>query len=182
MNKRITVLVTAALLLGQPLVFAADWRTVSSETYTLLWKDLTYTQLKVDPKQALPESGDILDSTYAKQILIEYKVGVSAERFRKMTNKALEDAFSAEGLAAAAEDIARFCTWYIAVEKGDRYQLTWLPKEGLTLAMNDAELGTISSSESASLILSVWLGRAAVSEDQRDTMLAAWRKALANNK
>lgn len=182
MNKRITVLVTAALLLGQSWVFAADWRTVSSETYTLLWKDLTYTQLKVDPKQTLPESGDILDPAYAKQILIEYKVGVSAERFRKMTNKALADAFSAEELAGAAEDIARFCTWYIDVEKGDRYQLTWLPKKGLTLAMNDAELGTISSSESAALILSVWLGRAAVSEDQRDTMLAAWQKALVNNR
>ena len=99
-----------------------------------------------------------------------------------MTNKALDDAFSAEELAAAAEDIARFCTWYIAVEKGDSYQLTWLPKEGLTLTMNDTDLGTINSSESAALILSVWLGRAAVSEDQRDTMLAAWRKALANNK
>lgn len=182
MNKHLKVFVTAVLLLGQSWVFAADWRTVSSETYTLLWKDLTFTQLKIDPNQAFPQSGDILDPTYAKQILIEYKVGVSAERFRKMTNKALADAFSPEELAAAAEDIARFCTWYIAVEKGDRYQLTWLPKEGLTLAMNDAELGTISSSESASIILSVWLGRAAVSEDQRDTMLAAWRQALANNK
>lgn len=182
MNKHIKVFLAAAMLFSHSLVFAADWRTVSSETYTLLWKDLTFTQLKVDPNQKFPESGDILDPAYAKQILIEYKVGVSAERFRKMTNKALDDAFSAEELAAAAEDIARFCTWYIAVEKGDSYQLTWLPKEGLTLTMNDTDLGTINSSESAALILSVWLGRAAVSEDQRDTMLAAWRKALANNK
>lgn len=155
--------------------FAVDWRTVSSETYTLLWKDLTFTQLQVDPVQARPENADILDPAYAKQIIIEYKVGVSADRFKKMTNKALEGAFSETELAPAAADIARFSSWYLAVEKGDRYRLTWLPGSGLGLYLNDKPLGVITAPESAALILSVWLGRAAVSEEQRDTMLAAWR-------
>jgi hypothetical protein len=161
---------------------ATDWRTVSSETYTLLWKDLTFTQLQVDPEQALPENADILDPRYAKQVIIEYKVGVSAERFQKMTHKALDGAFSEKELAPVSEDIARFSSWYLPVEKGDHYRLSWVPKSGLGLYLNDKPLGTIESPESAAIILSVWLGRAAVSEDQRDTMLAAWRKALADNK
>ncbi|MBW2940950.1 chalcone isomerase family protein [Zhongshania aquimaris] len=171
-------LMMAGVIFMQSVAQATEWQTVSSETYTLLWKDLTFTRLQVDPQQALPENGDILNPSYAKQIIIEYKVGVSAERFQKMTNKALEGAFSEQELAPAAADIARFCSWYLAVEKGDHYQLTWVPDEGLGLALNGRQLGIVSSPESAAIILSVWLGRAAVSEEQRDTMLAAWREAL----
>ncbi|WP_269620153.1 chalcone isomerase family protein [Zhongshania sp. BJYM1] len=163
------------LLSIHPLVFAANWQTVSGETYTLLWKDLTYTELQVDPEQAKPANFDILDISYAKQIIIEYKLGVSADRFRKMTLKALDGAYNEQELSRAADDINRFCSWYLGVEKGDQYRLTWLPEQGLGLYLNDKQLGMIASPESAALILSVWLGRAAVSEDQRDTMLAAWR-------
>jgi hypothetical protein len=169
-----SVLVTL-ILTTHSAAFSLDWRTVSSETYTLLWKDLTFTQLQVDPGQAQPKNADILAPAYAKQIIIEYKVGVSADRFKKMTNKALEGAFSQVELAPVADDIARFSNWYLAVEKGDRYRLTWLPSSGLGLYLNDKPLGVITAPESAALILSVWLGRAAVSEEQRDNMLAAWR-------
>lgn len=107
-------------LVSTPLMAAENWRTVSAETFSLLWKDLTYTRLQVDPQQALPTSGDILTPDYAKQIIIEYKVGVSAERFRSMTDKALTGAYSAAELAPAKADIALFSSWYKSVEKGDR--------------------------------------------------------------
>ena len=165
-------------LLPMHVLAAASWHTVSAETFSLLWKDLTYTQLQVDPQQALPLSGDILTPDYAKQIIIEYKVGVSAARFRKMTQTALTDAYSAEELAGATADIAHFCDWYKSVEKGGQYRLTWRPELGLRLYFNDEYLGEIRDPNAAALILSVWLGRAAVSESQRDIMLAAWRQSL----
>lgn len=175
-------LLSFLLLLGvlpSTLAAADGWRTVSAETFSLLWKDLTYTRLQVDPQQAFPESGDILAPDYAKQIIIEYKVGVSAERFRSMTKKALEGAYAPAELAAATEDIALFSSWYKSVEKGDQYRLAWRPEQGLQLYLNASYLGAIRNPNSAALILSVWLGRAAVSESQRDTMLAKWRATLA---
>ncbi|MDF1692588.1 MAG: chalcone isomerase family protein [Zhongshania sp.] len=166
------------VILPSQLLAADNWRTVSAETFSLLWKDLTYTRLQVDPVQALPVDGDILEPSYAKQIIIKYKIGVSAERFRGMTNKALANSYSAEELSAAAADIARFCSWYKSVEKGDQYHLAWRPEQGLQLSLNQELLGVIRDPNSAALILSVWLGRAAVSESQRDSMLAAWRVAV----
>jgi len=173
----ISLLLQPAILPSQ-LLAADNWRTVSAETFSLLWKDLTYTRLQVDPVQALPVDGDILEPSYAKQIIIKYKIGVSAERFRGMTNKALANSYSAEELSAAAADIARFCSWYKSVEKGDQYHLAWRPEQGLQLSLNQELLGVIRDPNSAALILSVWLGRAAVSESQRDSMLAAWRVAV----
>lgn len=164
------------------LLAAANWQTVSSEYFSLLWKKITYTQLQVDPQQALPDAGDILAPEYAKQIIIEYKIGVSAERFRDMTEKALAGAYSQAELLPAAGDIARFSSWYQDVEKGDKYRLAWRPAQGLQLYLNDTYLGVIDDPNSAALILSVWLGPAAVSESQRDTMLAAWRRARTNTK
>lgn len=176
--QRLAVLLLYAVMSG-PLMAQENWRTVSAETFSLLWKDLTFTRLQVDPRQALPSGGDILKPDYAKQIIIEYKVGVSAERFRNMTEKALASTYTEAELAPAAADIAEFSSWYKSVERGDRYRLSWQPDIGLQLYLNDAYLGVIQDPHSAALILSVWLGKAAVSESQRDTMLAAWRSAIA---
>jgi hypothetical protein len=172
------LLLTLFGIASSGLLAASTWETVSSEHFSLLWKKITYTQLQVDPRQALPEAGDILAPDYAKQIIIEYKIGVSAERFRTMTEKALAGAYSEAELRPAAGDIARFSSWYQDVEKGDQYRLAWRPEQGLQLHLNEAYLGTIHNPNSAALILSVWLGPAAVSESQRDTMLMAWRQVL----
>tara|TARA_R110001583_G_scaffold461_2_gene4291 strand:- start:426 stop:989 length:564 start_codon:yes stop_codon:yes gene_type:complete len=174
------LLLMFAGLISAPVMAVENWRTVSAETFSLLWKDLTYTRLQVDPQQALPASGDILAPDYAKQIIIEYKVGVSAERFRSMTDKALTGAYSPAELAPAKADIALFSSWYKSVEKGQQYRLAWLPERGLQLYLNEEHLGAIQDPNAAALILSVWLGRAAVSESQRDTMLAAWRRVVAD--
>lgn len=173
----------AALLLiaslhATVLVAEESWQTVSKESFSLLWKEITETRLQVDRQQAWPVSGNILTPDYAKQIIIEYKVGVSAERFQSLTMKALTEAFTETELRTAMDDIVLFCTWYQDISKGDQYRLSWRPNTGLTLYLNEDPLGVIRDSESAMLILSVWLGRAAVSESQRDTMLAAWQKSF----
>ena len=156
---------------------ASEWTTVSSDTFKLLWKPITYTELQVDSAQSRPANADILDSGYAKRVVIEYKLDVSAERFSDMTQDALADAFDEAELAPYQQDVDRFCSWYLGVDKGDRYSLAWRPKRGLLLSHNDRELGVIENPDAAAMILSVWLGRAAVSESQRDAMLKDWRQA-----
>ena len=82
-------------------------------------------------------------------------------------------------MAPHRDDITRFNSWYLGVEKGDRYQLRWQTDVGLQLQHNDTVLGTLQDPEAAKLILSVWLGPAAVSESQRDRFLDAWQQELA---
>lgn len=173
-------LITFVCLLAAavPPVHAANWQTIAADSYKLLWKEITYTQLQVDTAQPAPVDGDILDPGYAKQIIIQYGLSVSAERFRKLAIDSLEEAYSENELAPHRDAINTFNNWYLGVEKGDKYRLSWQPSRGLSLHHNGERLGTLQAAEAAQVILSVWLGRAAVSGDQRDYFLKEWRGAI----
>jgi hypothetical protein len=157
---------------------AALWERVSGESYKILWKSLTFTELKIDPRQSMPAGGDILDPQYSKNIVIHYHLGVAAEHFRRLTLESLNSAYTEEELAAAKADIERFCSWYEDVNRGDSYSLSWRRDEGLLLSLNTRQLGNIIDPDAAALILSVWLGEAAVSGKQRDAILASWREGV----
>jgi len=148
---------------------------VNEARYSVLWKRITDVALYIDPSQSQPESGDILDPAYSKYLTIEYGLSVSAERFEKMSRDLLEDNWPADVLAANSEGIDTFCGWLRAVQKGDRYAVYWLPDSGLTLALNGEVQGSMASREASAIVLSLWLGRAAVSESQRDELLESWR-------
>lgn len=150
---------------------------VAEARYSVLWKRITDVALYVDTEQSAPES--ILDPDYAKYLTIEYGVSVSAERFEKMSRDLLAENWPEDTLARHAAAIDAFCDWLEAVESGDRYAVYWLPSQGLTLALNGRELGTLQNDPNgAAVVLSLWLGQAAVSESQRDELLAVWRRSL----
>lgn len=148
---------------------------VAEARYSILWKRITDVALYVDPGQPRPDGGNILDPDYAKYITIEYGLSVSAERFRKMSLDLLEDNWPQAELDENRESIDRFLGWLEGVKNGDRYAVYWLPEQGLSLALNGKVLGSLDSAEGAAVVLSLWLGRAAVSESQRDELLAIWR-------
>ena len=75
------------------------------------------------------------------------------------------------------DSVDTFCDWLQAVESGDRYAVYWLPDSGLTLALNGVTQGSLNDPAGAALVLSIWLGKAAISEGQRDELLAQWRQA-----
>lgn len=151
---------------------------VAQARYSLLWKTITEVALYVDPAQSAPEGGDILSPDYSKYLTIEYGVGVSAERFEKMSRDLLKENWPAEILAANSSAIDRFCSWLQSVEKGDRYAVYWTPQSGLSLALNGELKGSLASVEGAAIVLSLWLGRASVSEAQRDEILSDWRASF----
>ncbi|WP_372759112.1 chalcone isomerase family protein [Litorivivens sp.] len=149
---------------------------VAQARYSLLWKRITDVALYVDPAQVKPDS--ILEADYAKYLTIEYGVPVSAERFEKMSRDLLVEHWPEEVLARHRAAIDTFCDWLEGVKPGDRYAVYWLPSQGLTLALNDRPLGSLSGDpQGAAIVLSLWLGQAAVSEAQRDSLLQAWRTA-----
>ena len=148
---------------------------VAEARYSILWKRITDVALYVDPGQPRPADGDILDTGYAKYVTIEYGLTVSAERFREMSLELLEDNWPRAELDRNRESVDRFLGWLRGVKNGDRYAVYWLPGRGLSLALNGETLGTLGDAEGAAVVLSLWLGRAAVSESQRDELLAIWQ-------
>ena len=180
--KRLAVLITALklalLMLSAPLQ-AADLKQVAESEYKLFWKAITTARLAVDPEAKAPE--DILEPTYEKRLGIEYQIGVSKERFVKMAEDALEDNYSDQELAPHREAVNQFYDMLEAVSSGDRYQLHWQPGKGLQLLRNGKAVGLIESAAGSRLILSIWLGRAAISESQRDDVLKQWRSSLSQS-
>lgn len=147
---------------------------VAEARYSVLWKRITDVALYVDADKPKPADGDILNPDYAKYLTIEYGVSVSAERFEEMSRELIEENWPPGAVARQQAAIDRFCDWLQAVKEGDRYAVYWIPGKGLSLALNGEVQGTLADPEGAQIILSLWLGRAAVSKSQRDELLKSW--------
>ena len=141
--------------------------------YRLLWKTITDAALYVDPQRAQPQ--EILDESYEKLLIIEYGLGVSKDRFVKMAKDTLSEHWNASDLENNARELELFYSWMQDVEKGDRYAVHWHPEKGFFLRMNGKPVGDWQNPEAAKIILSIWLGQAAVSQSQRDDILKQWQ-------
>jgi hypothetical protein len=148
---------------------------VAEARYSLVWKRITDVALYVDSDQTVPAGSDILHADYIKYLTIEYGVSVSAERFEKMSRDLINDNWPAKMVSEQKDSINAFCGWLKNVKSGDRYSVYWIPEQGLSLALNDKVQGTLTNPVGAQVILSLWLGRAAVSASQRDVLLEQWR-------
>lgn len=164
------------MLLAATAAQAAELKQVAESEYRLFWKAITTARLSVAPNTPAPE--DILDPAYEKRLSIEYHIGVSKERFIKMAEDALQGSYGADELNPHRKAVQQFYGMLETVSSGDRYQLHWQPEKGLQLLRNGEPVGLIESKEGSRLILSIWLGRAAISESQRDDVLKQWRSSL----
>jgi len=73
------------------------------------------------------------------------------------------------------ETIETFNQAYKSVEKGDYYDLKFHPKEGLSLALNNTELATITDPEIGLAYLNIWFGKDAFSDSLKASLLKAER-------
>lgn len=169
----------AFMMLMATALQAGELKQVAESEYRLFWKAITTARLSVDIDAPAPEY--ILDPAYEKRLSIEYHIGVSKERFIKMAEDALQDSYSADELNPHRKAVQQFYGMLEAVSSGDRYQLHWQPNKGLQLLRNGGAVGLIESTEGSQLILSIWLGRAAISESQRDDVLKQWRSSLSQS-
>ena len=71
--------------------------------------------------------------------------------------------------------IEQFNQAYQPVKDGDYYDLSYHPKEGLTLALNGAQLATINDPEIGLAYLNIWFGKDAFSENLKAALLTPER-------
>lgn len=121
---------------------------------------------------------ELLDDV-PKRLEIEYFRGFSADDFVRSTEGLIRRNMGADVAARLAPEIAALNGLYRAVEPGDRYALTYLPGRGLTLALNDRELGTIPGEQFARAVFSMWLGPDPLDRSFRDELLAGVADELA---
>lgn len=110
-------------------------------------------------------------SDVAKRLELAYRIGISAEDFRKSGNEILTRNCAPEELAALQERLDRLNAAYQPVAAGDRYALTYVPGEGTTLSLNGNPLVTVEGADFAKAYFSIWLGQDPVKEDFRQDLL-----------
>jgi hypothetical protein len=59
------------------------------------------------------------------------------------------------------------------VEKGDHFQLTYLPGKGMVISVNGTEKGVIEGKDFSAALFSVWLGADPVDADLKKALLGA---------
>lgn len=107
----------------------------------------------------------------ARQLVLEYKVDITADQFRDSGNKFLERNVDETTLEAIQDRLERLNDAYVDVGKGDRYALAYLPGKGTTLLLNGEPLVTVEGADFARAYYTIWLGEDPVKDSFRDALV-----------
>ena len=120
------------------------------------------------------EENKAIDAALAdvgKKLVLHYFHPIKASDFAKATIKMIKKNVSPEAYDAMAPQIAQMNQLYQDVRPGDQYAATYIPGEGLELALNDQVLGTVPGKAFSKAYFSIWLGKHPVSESFRKDLL-----------
>ncbi|WP_428262901.1 chalcone isomerase family protein [Haliangium sp.] len=112
----------------------------------------------------------ILDAGQAKRIHLQLKRDVSRDDMVEALEKAFDKNAGAKKQALAGH-MKTFKTWLAKLDEGETMTFTYVPDEGLTVAINGKKKGTIANADFAWVIFSGWLGPKATDDDLRDELL-----------
>ncbi|MFO7725214.1 MAG: chalcone isomerase family protein [Oceanipulchritudo sp.] len=107
----------------------------------------------------------------AKQLVLEYRVEITAEEFRKSGSEFLRRNVDEKTLDSIQDRLERLHAAYVDVGKGDRYTLSYLPEKGTTLSLNGEPLVTVEGPDFAQAYYTIWLGENPVKDSFRDALL-----------
>ena len=107
-----------------------------------------------------------------KRLELRYFWDIAAEKFGKAAAPYLEANVNPKILAKIKERIDRINSLYLDVRKGDRYSLTYHPKKGLELALNNKVLGIIEGADFAKAYFSIWLGPFPLNKEFKNQLLS----------
>ena len=93
----------------------------------------------------------------AKRLEIHYLRDIRAADLVSVGNQTLIRQESPERLASLQERLDRINSWYVDVQAGDQYTLTYVPGVGCELALNGKKLGTIEGADFAQAYFGIWL-------------------------
>jgi len=106
-----------------------------------------------------------------KQLVLEYRVAISADDFARATEKKIRDSVSDEEFQRLLPKITALNRLYRDVVPNDRYALTYIPESGTVLTYNSTPLGTIEGHEFARAVFSIWIGANPIDKGFRDKLL-----------
>ncbi len=110
------------------------------------------------PSQVTAEN--ILEPNISKCLKLDYRVGLTVDKFKLATSKILKRQHSPEFLAKIKNPLDKLQKAYKAVEKGDSYTLCYNGKNQIMqLTINDENLVEIKSAELAKAYLGIWLSK-----------------------
>ena len=110
------------------------------------------------------------DGSKALEILYFWSIG--AKDFADAADAVLARTFAAAELAQLRPRIDQLHRAYRDVRPGDRYRLTYVPDEGLTLTLNGDPLVTVPGADFARAYFAIWLGPRPADEGLRADLLA----------
>ena len=105
-----------------------------------------------------------------KVLELYYFWDIDAPLFGEAADDLLARNHPPERIAALRSRLDRLHGLYRDVEEGDRYRLTYVPGDGMSLHHNDDFLGKIPGADFASDYFGIWLGDAPLNEAFRDQM------------
>ena len=105
-----------------------------------------------------------------RRIEARYFRDVSAAKLNELAEVVLGDVWDGETKARHRENLDRIEGWYRDVRKGDTYALTYLPGQGLELALNGEPLGRIEDADFATFYFAIWLADHPKAKEQREDL------------
>jgi len=93
-----------------------------------------------------------------KQLSFEYEREVPGDAFAKSAANFLKKNLAPEAWTALEAKINAFNAHYKDIGPGDRYDLVYLPEQGLRLLLNDELLATESDPQLAQAYFTIWFG------------------------
>ena len=103
------------------------------------------------------DAAKILDADTARQLVMDFKFGVSGEKMCGAWNECL-----AANVADASEkiraDFERLCGYMDDMDKGDKMVFTYMPGKGTESSVKGQSKGTIEGKPFADALYSCWIG------------------------
>jgi hypothetical protein len=107
--------------------------------------------------QKMNDAQAILDADTSRRLLMEFRLGVNAEKMCEAWKEGLEN----NTPGASADLAARFetlCSFQEDMEKGDQMVYTYVPGKGTEVSMKGAVKGTIEGKDFADALFACWIG------------------------
>jgi hypothetical protein len=134
----------------------------------------SYLQEGVTPSgsSTLDKVQAILNDQNAKQLTFKWVHDVSAAKVQEAFNESLKSAIPEADYAQLQGDVNKFLQFYNQeVHKGDEHFLRWLPGGYIEVILNGKKAGSITNTELAKGLWSIWFGPKSVVD--RDSLLSS---------
>ena len=103
------------------------------------------------------DAGKILDSDTPRQLVMDFKFGVSGEKMCGAWNDCLE-ANVADASDQIKADFKQLCGYMDDMGKGDKMVFTYVPGKGTESSVKGQSKGTIAGKPFADALYSCWIG------------------------